>query len=397
MEHAQTSNKAVIVGYSIDISMRNSIIISLLMLAFVLPGTSLAATLSVSPASGTYTVGDIITIRVIASSNSPLNAVSSSLAFPSSIFSIQSVSKNNSILNFWVAEPGFSRSAGTVQFEGVSLSGYQGNSGTVVTIALRALRVGTGTIAFQNGQVLANDGQGTDITAGLSGATFVIEAAKEKTTPPPKPVVEEPKEENIPEESVPSTPVLAAPQIALKILDGKPTVTGTSQYSNANVLLLFTPVEGSKIFITGGTDGIGNFSLVVPDALRDGAYAVHALIVFDDGRQSVASNVLTVEVGGLFVGEISWKTATYLSIIIILLLLAMLAYDVWHRHFAPKHMHREVHREVKEAQSTLRKTFALLKQDITGKFTKAQLKKDLSEAEEIIQKEIDDIDNAGAR
>ncbi len=163
--------------------MRKLFVLALFALVLVVPRTSLAASLSLSPASGSYTVGNQIIVKVLASSGIPMNAAEGVLSFPSSILSIVSISKNNSILNFWPIEPSISPSSGTASFEGVTTSGFQGSAGTVVTVVLRAVGEGEGTVSFQSGKVLANDGQGTDITSSLSGATFTIRAA----SPPPSP------------------------------------------------------------------------------------------------------------------------------------------------------------------------------------------------------------------
>lgn len=155
--------------------MKRSFAISAIALFLLLPATSFAATLSLSPASGSYAVGDRITVKVLVSSPSAsVNAVSGELSFSSSVLSVESVSKTASILNFWPIEPSISQSAGTVNFEGIAISGFQGSAGTVVSATFRAVREGTGKISFDNGQILANDGQGTDITSGLSGASFTI-------------------------------------------------------------------------------------------------------------------------------------------------------------------------------------------------------------------------------
>lgn len=142
---------------------------------FVAPATSFAATLSITPSSGSYTVGSTISLKVLVSSPSAsINAVSGVLAFSPALFSVVSISKSNSILNFWPVAPLASQSAGTVHFEGVDIAGFQGQNGTVVTIKLRAKRSGVGKITFQRGQVLANNGKGQDVTSGLSGATLTI-------------------------------------------------------------------------------------------------------------------------------------------------------------------------------------------------------------------------------
>jgi len=142
---------------------------------FVAPATSFAATLSITPASGSYTVGSTFSVKVLVSSpGASINAVSGILVFSPALFSIVSISKSNSILSFWPIAPSASQSAGTVHFEGVDIAGFQGQNGRVVTIVLRAKRSGVGKIIFQRGQVLANDGKGNDVTSGLYGATFTL-------------------------------------------------------------------------------------------------------------------------------------------------------------------------------------------------------------------------------
>lgn len=368
-----------------------------------IPGVSSAAALSIIPSTGTYSVGDQISLKVIvSSSDAPLNALSGTLSFPSSLFSVQSISKAGSIINFWVTEPTFSASSGVVQFEGVSLSGFQGNEGTVITVVLRALKVGSGAVSFLSGQVLANDGQGTDITSTISGGTFQIQAAKIK--PVSTPTV--PVEELLP--VAPIVPTLTAPTITYEEKNDVLAILGSSAYPKANVLLTFVPVVGSKLFVTGVTDEGGNFMLAVPQALRNGSYAVSAVVVLADGTQSLQSNVLSVEVGGVFVANFSWEDAVYASLFLIILLLTLLGYLLSRRYFRQqKNVPAAISKEVRQAEEALHKSFTLLEQDLTdhlkdrGSDGKADsreragvssLKKDLKDAENYIDKEIQDID-----
>lgn len=387
--------------------MRRFIVPAFFLILLGAPGISSAASLSISPTSGTYSVGEQISLQVIVSStDAPLNALSGTLSFPSSLFSVQSISKVGSILNFWVTEPTFSISSGIVQFEGVSLSGFQGNTGTVVTVVLLALKVGSGAVSFQSGQVLANDGQGTDITSSLSGGTFQIQAAKTKAKTKPIPVptvmVEQIKSE------VPTAPILMAPTILLEEKNSITAIVGSSGYPNANVLLTFVPVTGSKLFITGLTNDEGNFIFSVPQALRNGPYAVSAVVILPDAKQSLQSNVLAVEVGGVFVWNMSWENATYASLFLIILLLVLAGYYMSRRHFRPRRsVPVALKKEVRQAEDALHKSFTLLEQDLTDHLKDrspddkadmreragvATLKKDLKEAEEYIDDQIKDID-----
>lgn len=140
-----------------------------------LPSFVFAAELSISPSIGDFEVGDQIIIKVIASSKDiQFNAVSSTILFPASIFEIESVSKENSILNFWTIEPIFFKSLNIVKFEGISLGGVKVPTGTVITVSLRAIKAGSGDISFKSGKILANDGKGTDITGDLIGGSFFV-------------------------------------------------------------------------------------------------------------------------------------------------------------------------------------------------------------------------------
>lgn len=383
--------------------MRRFIIPAFFLLFLSAPGISSAASMSISPSSGTYSVGDQVSLKlVVSSSEASLNAISAALLFPPSIFSVQSISKAGSILNFWAAEPTFSSGSGIVQFEGVALSGFQGNGGTVITVVLRALNVGSGAVSFQSGQVLANDGQGTDITSNLTGGTFQIQAAKAKPVPVPTIKVEQIKPE------VPAVSTLTAPVISLEEKNGISAIVGSSEYPNTNALLTFVPVVGSKLFITGLTNDSGNFIFSVPQALRNGPYAVSAVVILPNGTQSLQSNILTVEVGGVFFGNMSWENATYASLFLIILLLALVGYYISRRHFRPqKNVPAALKKEVRQAEDALHKSFTLLEQDLADHLNDrgaderadmreragvASLKEELKEAEKYIGKEIKNID-----
>ncbi len=364
-----------------------------------------AATLSVMPASGTYSVGERLIVRVVVSGETPLNAVTGTLSFPSDLFAIESVTKAGSILNFWVAEPSFSKQTGVVQFEGVALSGYQGGSGTVLSVGLKAIKTGSGNVTFKSGQVLANDGQGTDITSGLHGGVYVVQPAVSKPESPlpievePKPVVEEP--------AVVVSGKLNAPEIALAEQDGLMAIKGTSKFAKSDVILTFISSNGSKVFITGVSDGEGSFSLIVPEALKNGPYSVTAIMVLTDGTRSALSENLVVEVGGVFYGDITWQTSTYV-LFASTLLLAFCAIYLFTRRYRGSGAKNKtlLKKEVGEAEDVLEKSFDIIREDIdlyekknrlqahisrSGSDSLRALKKDLDDAEKIIQKEIKDI------
>jgi hypothetical protein len=163
--------------------------ISLFIVAVVLLTTTpaLAATLTLSPASGSYNVGSTISVSVLAnSSDTALNAVSGTLTFSRDLLEVTSVSKNSSIISLWVREPSYSNEAGNVTFEGIVLNpGYTGNGGRVVTITFRVKKAGTAVLSYGSGEILANDGVGTSILTSLGKASYTL------TAPVVPPVVDE--------------------------------------------------------------------------------------------------------------------------------------------------------------------------------------------------------------
>lgn len=150
-----------------------------------------AANLSILPSSGSFEVGDTVGVQIFVSSTSPVNAFAGVVSFPPSMFRAESVSKANSVVSLWVVEPVVSNSSGTVSFSGTTLSGFTGSNGKIATIYFRALKEGQAKLSFNSGQVLANDGEGTDVTGNLIGGTYSIIKATPKVIPE-KPISPEP-------------------------------------------------------------------------------------------------------------------------------------------------------------------------------------------------------------
>ncbi len=169
-----------------------------------------AATLNISPSSGIYTVGKTITARVVVrTSGQSINAVSGQVSFSNDTLMLTGVSKGGSIITLWAQDPTYSNNAGTVSFQGVTLNGYTGNSGTVVTLTFRAKAEGTANIniASSGSSVLLNDGNGTDVLSDTNGANFTIRKAVSTPVVTPPPVVVPPPVEEIPA----AEPVIVTP------------------------------------------------------------------------------------------------------------------------------------------------------------------------------------------
>ena len=135
-----------------------------------------SASTYISPSSGRYNIGDTVTLGVyIASPDMSVNAVSGVLSFPKEKLEVLSVSKDGSIMSFWVQQPSFSNTLGTISYEGVVLNpGLTGEAGKILNITFKVIAAGNGTFSFSSASILANDGKGTNILKGIRNASFVF-------------------------------------------------------------------------------------------------------------------------------------------------------------------------------------------------------------------------------
>jgi hypothetical protein len=137
-----------------------------------------AADLIISPSKGVRHVGETFSIDVYVSNNQdPINAVSSNIAFSNDTLELIAIKKIGSILTMWAEEPLFSNVEGKASFEGVILNpGFNGVQGKLISLTFQVKKPGIATVALSNGQVLANDGEATNVLNKLSSASFVLEA-----------------------------------------------------------------------------------------------------------------------------------------------------------------------------------------------------------------------------
>ncbi len=135
-----------------------------------------AANLTVSPSSVTTKVGKTFTVDVVVSNNTDaINAASALVTYPSDALSVVSVSKAGSFISLWAEEPTFSNEKGTLTFEGVALNpGFNKTTGKIVTVTFKALQEGNVSVVVKSGQVLANDGNATDVLKTTGSALVYI-------------------------------------------------------------------------------------------------------------------------------------------------------------------------------------------------------------------------------
>lgn len=205
--------------------LRNVIIGSITIFAvfFVFPNIAWAASLSLSPSSGTFQVGQNFSVNVyVGSEDQAVNTVVAGLRFSPESLEVKSVTLGGSFINLWIHQPSFNNAKGEISFEGGAFTpGYTGKAGKVATINFRVKDTKNGIIDFTSAQVLANDGQGTNILTSQGTAKFTLVKTLEKvekvekvepiSTPKEKPqeIIPPPKKE-VAVEMIPA-PVVHSP------------------------------------------------------------------------------------------------------------------------------------------------------------------------------------------
>lgn len=133
------------------------------------------ASLYLSPANGTYNIGDTFKISVkLDSGGSVINAADGVLSFNPAGFSVINVLKTGSVFNLWTTEPAFSNSAGNIVFGGGTTANFNGPSGTIVIVTFRAKDSGKFSMNFSSGSILAADGKGTNILSSMAAGVYAV-------------------------------------------------------------------------------------------------------------------------------------------------------------------------------------------------------------------------------
>lgn len=237
------------------------------LLFFSRPADAQAATLFLSPSSGSPTVSDTFSVNVdVSSTDRAINAFAGTLKFSSQVLEVVSLSKSGSVASLWVQDPSYSNDSGTINFEGVVLSpGFTGSGGKILTIAFRAKAAGAGLVSFTSGSVLANDGQGTNILSGLGSATYTVTAAgTTPSTPPPA----------VAPTGVPAAPTVTSstnPNQQSWYNNGNPSFAWSlpSGTTGVNVLADHNPTTDP------GTHADGVFSTYTYQNVQDGTWYFH--------------------------------------------------------------------------------------------------------------------------
>lgn len=219
----------------------------------------LGAKLYFLPVSGKFEVGQSIQVRVaVDTGGQAINAVEDTISFSKDTLECVNLSKSKSdtILTLWIKEPACS--AGQITFAGgVPDPGFTG-TGCLFIINFKAKATGDAWVKFNQAQVLANDGLGTNILSSSGRADFEITSRK---LPEPSPVE-----------------ALIIPPVGIKIYS--PTHPDQNQWSS----------KRDVVFTWTWQQGITDFSYIFdknprtePDKIGEGLITSISYLNVEDG------------------------------------------------------------------------------------------------------------------
>jgi len=101
--------------------------------------------------------------RVVVDSNTPVNSVDVAIRYQPDLLSVMNVSMDESRFDTQIFEPASDVDNHKVRFVQATLEPFKGEGALVGTIDFKAQKQGTPEFVFENAQVIAHDGNGTNV------------------------------------------------------------------------------------------------------------------------------------------------------------------------------------------------------------------------------------------
>ncbi|MCS7183837.1 MAG: cohesin domain-containing protein [Patescibacteria group bacterium] len=135
------------------------------LLSIFIPFSSFGATIYFSPSEGEFEIKKNFKLVVYIDSDQEINAVGGKISFDNNFLNVVNISDSGSIINFWAIKPNFDNKKGEIVFEGVSLNkSFKGKNGRLIEINFKGIKeINKTVVKFDNVQILANDGEGTNV------------------------------------------------------------------------------------------------------------------------------------------------------------------------------------------------------------------------------------------
>lgn len=266
--------------------------------------TANAASLLFVPSSGEYTPGQEIAVNLkINSDGVGINAAQATLRFPKDMLSVKSISKDDSILNFWLEEPTFSNENGVISFIGGTPYGISGASLQVLHIVFAPKGSGNAPITIADAAITASDGTGTNVLSKTTDAVFTISPTVTTTTAvtpsqettqlvvtPPVQIVRTPT----PASGLPTKPVVTVPLYSDPTAwSNNSNAFGVSWALPSDITGVATAINKQPTFTPETAEGL--FDNKTFPALADGVWYLHVQFKNQVGWGPVAHYRIAVD------------------------------------------------------------------------------------------------------
>lgn len=178
-----------------------------------------ASDFNILPIIGNFNIQEEISVDIrIDTVNETINAAQGKLKFDPNILTVKSLSKEGSIFNFWLGDPKFSNTEGTIEFTGGVVNGVSGHSLQILKIVFITKGAGSSDVSFSSASIAASDGKGTNVLNKSNGAKYaissVVSVPKGEATPSPTAPIQAPvqiKRTAIQATNLPVLPIISVP------------------------------------------------------------------------------------------------------------------------------------------------------------------------------------------
>lgn len=358
----------------------------LLFLLFVAlyPRSVFAADAFFSPSSGTFT-GETMSVDVLIDTKEvAVNNAEMVVRYPNDLLEIISTSASDSVFSLWVGAPKYSNETGTLSFTaGIPTPGFTGDAGKILNIVFRVKESGRAALTFSSAVIRANDGYGSNVFESGAKASFEL-------APSARPTIS--TVETL------DPPVFTAYPSEIEV-GGQIIVSGTAR-PDRNVNIWIQKDKGDQQSFTVESDRDGRFSFFMNDRAKEGVYRLWAEVSDGDGLRSAPTEKIAI---------VATRKAIDILFVFGAFIVLIVAFALWYTWRSRVLSKKRLRKETLEAESSLHAVFGSLRENRNRleMFEKARakrnltaeeeeivtwLKQDLNNAEESVEKEIEDIE-----
>lgn len=147
--------------------------LTLIGLLFLLPLRSEAAKLFFDAPKSASTGEETRVDVMIDTGTDKINAVSGTVTFDPTSFSVSKIIDGGSAVTLWIDQPKIAGNGSSISFSGLTPGGFQGDV-PVFSFVLKPVHSGTASLGMQNALALKNDGQGTQAKTTIEPKSIQI-------------------------------------------------------------------------------------------------------------------------------------------------------------------------------------------------------------------------------